>query len=128
MTPAQLEQLKAMTPRERTSKYTPLMLSGKITKAQYEWIMGLGAQRMEVKEETNHPVEVTGKSQKARLLSLLSDGQWHDTVEILEKVYKGGRSGIARVGARIHDLKKDGHNIEGRDKTATVYEYRLIHP
>lgn len=140
MTSEQLEQLKAMPLIERTKKYTPLVLKGDITREQYEWIMSLNAPATYTQEEavnalggdlsptTHHTDKIVGKSQKERLYSLLRDGAWHDTVEILEKVYGGNRSGIARVGARIHDLRQDGHTIEGRDKTKTIYEYRLIHP
>lgn len=66
-------------------------------------------------------------SQAERLRRLLSDGQSHSTVEIMEKVYGGSHLGLARVGARIHDLKARGCEIDGwRDaENRAVYWYRL---
>ena len=52
-------------------------------------------------------------SQKTRLYNLLKDGQPHRTDEILKVVYGGESNGLARVGARIHDIKAEGHTIEG---------------
>jgi len=54
-------------------------------------------------------------SQKQRLLELLSDGRPHRTDEICKKVYiiDSTVPTLARVGARIWDLKKEGHNIAG---------------
>lgn len=52
-------------------------------------------------------------SQAARLLKLLSDGQPHSTIEIMEKVYGGEHLGISRAAARIYDLKAKGHDITG---------------
>ncbi len=65
-------------------------------------------------------------TQAERLLTLLSDGSWHDTVQIQYIVYGDEHLGLSRVGARIHDLKKKGHMIEGRHKSQTIYEYRLV--
>jgi len=66
-------------------------------------------------------------SQKQRLYNLLSDGKAHRTDEILETVYGVGHSGIARIGARINDLKKDGYIIDGKtDKVKkSLYWYRM---
>lgn len=133
MTNEQLQQLKGMSLIERTKKYTPMVLKRIITKEQYEWIMSVGvpterppdAPQGDLSPSTHHSDKIVGKSQKERLYSLLRDGAWHDTVEILQKVYGGEKAGIARIGARIHDLKQDGYHIEGRDKTKTIYEYRL---
>lgn len=52
-------------------------------------------------------------SQKQLLKELLSDGKPHRTDEIMDKVYGGSHLGLARVGARIWDLKKDGCQITG---------------
>ena len=68
-----------------------------------------------------------GKNQKSKLLNLLKDGEWHDTLEIMNEVYNISEDkGIARIGARIYDLKQDGHEIESRKKRKTIWEYRLI--
>lgn len=66
-------------------------------------------------------------SQAERLLKFLSDGEPHSTVEILEQVYGGSHLGIARVGARIWDLKARGHDITGwKDPTnPAVYVYQM---
>ena len=67
-------------------------------------------------------------SQAAVLLNLLSDYEKHSTPEILEKVYGGSHLGIARIGARIFDIKKKyGYEIDCfRDKEKdTVYYYQL---
>ncbi len=67
-------------------------------------------------------------SQADRLLKLLSDGQPHSTIEILARVYGTGHSGVARIGARIADLKARGYDIPDavRDKeNPTVFWYRM---
>ena len=50
-------------------------------------------------------------------------------MEILHKVYDLPEAkGIARIGARIHDLKKLGHTIEGKrdaDKPS-IYWYTMV--
>lgn len=67
-------------------------------------------------------------SQAQRLLALLSDYQWHSTPEVLDVVYGNDHLGLARVGARIYDLKKQGHEIVGKDDEtrSTIYWYRLV--
>jgi len=67
-------------------------------------------------------------SQKQRLLNLLSDCEWHSTIEICDVVYGYAHAGLARVGARIWELRKAGHTIEGKhDKDRqTIYHYRLV--
>ena len=67
-------------------------------------------------------------SQAKKLLALLSDHQWHSTVDILEQVYGGSHLGIARIGARIWDLRNAGHEIEGKKhpENAAIYMYRLV--
>lgn len=72
---------------------------------------------------TFHPV--AGR-QKERLLGVLRDGAWHDTSEILDKVYGDLHRGTARIGARVSDLKADGHVIESRRKSGSVWEYRIV--
>jgi hypothetical protein len=67
-------------------------------------------------------------SQASRLYQLLSDHQWHSTPEILERVYGGSHLGIARIGARIHDLRSKGHDIEGKrhPDNPAIFLYRLV--
>ena len=66
------------------------------------------------------------QSQKQRLLALLADHDWHTTLDIMARVYcVEGERGIARVGARIWDLKHDGNEIEARHETSKVWSYRL---
>ena len=66
-------------------------------------------------------------SQTQKLYNLLSDGNPHRTDEIMLVVYGANHLGLARVSARIHDLKMEGHNITGRkDKNnPTLYWYML---
>ncbi len=68
------------------------------------------------------------KSQTDRLLDLLNDGQWHSTPDILAAVYGSEHLGIARIGARVKDLKDRGFEIESRrdDMHKTVWHYRLV--
>ena len=67
-------------------------------------------------------------SQTKKLLDLLMDEQPHRTDQILEVVYGSTHLGIARIGARIDDLKKKGFIIKGyRDpKNRALYFYHLI--
>ena len=68
-------------------------------------------------------------SQASRLYALLKDYRWHSTVEIMEAVYGGGHLGLARVGARIHDIKRiHGVEIEGKKdpQNPSIYLYRLV--
>lgn len=65
-------------------------------------------------------------SQKQRLLSLLSDGEWYDTPSIQYAVYGGEHLGVARIAARIGDLKKDGHDIESKKVSKSIWCYRLV--
>lgn len=66
-------------------------------------------------------------SQSSRLFLLLSDGEPHSTIEIMEKVYGGSHFGLARVGARIYDLRSEGYEINGwKDKdNPAIYWYQM---
>lgn len=66
-------------------------------------------------------------SQTDRLEQLLLDGEPHRTDEILKAVYGSEHLGIARIGARIADLKKRGYVINGwRDnEIKTLYWYEI---
>lgn len=68
------------------------------------------------------------KSQTQRLYELLLDGKSHRTDEILREVYGSEHLGIARIGARIADLKKLGHQIIGYHdpQNRKLYVYKLI--
>jgi hypothetical protein len=67
-------------------------------------------------------------SQTDKLYNLLSDYQPHRTDEIVSKIYGDGMS-LARVGARIWDIKKR-YNVEivGRkDKDrSSLYWYTML--
>lgn len=78
-----------------------------------------------VREGRSETVD-TGKSQKDRLLTLLADYNWHSTPSIQIAVYGANHLGIARVAARVNDLKNDGHDIESRKITQAIWEYRLV--
>ena len=66
--------------------------------------------------------------QTEKILKLLEDGQFHSTVEIMEKCYGSEHCGLARVSARVWDLKQKGHWIVGKrdPERKTVYWYKLI--
>lgn len=67
-------------------------------------------------------------SQADLLYKLLEDGLPHRTDEIQARVYGGSHLGLARVGARIYDIKKKySVNFEGwKDKdNPALYWYQL---
>lgn len=66
-------------------------------------------------------------SQAEKLRQVLSDGAAHSTVELLDRVYGVGHSGIARLGARIKDLRDRGMEIESwkDNENKTVWYYQL---
>lgn len=68
--------------------------------------------------------------QVQRLYNLLSDGNSYSTIDILNRVYGGEHLGIARISARIWDLKKKGCIIESwRDKERkSIWYYKMIIP
>jgi biotin operon repressor len=68
------------------------------------------------------------QSQLEKLLKLLLDKKPHSTVEILKKVYGADHLGLARVGARIWELRKEGYKIGGRKHPIkqSVYIYQMV--
>ena len=54
-----------------------------------------------------------------RLLRLMSDGCWHPTEELVEKVSH-------RFSATMHVLKKRGYKFEKRSAGGPRREYRLV--
>ncbi len=72
-------------------------------------------------------------SQTEKLYELLKDGRPHRTDEILRVVYGSSHNGIARIGARISDLKngKWSQGIHCRiigwhdANTSALYWYQL---
>lgn len=68
-------------------------------------------------------------SQTDKLYRLLSDYEWHLTPEILEKVYGASHLGIARISARILDVKrKYVVDIESESVHGSLWKYRLKMP
>jgi hypothetical protein len=69
------------------------------------------------------------ESQKKKLFKLLSDGLPHNVDEIIRVVYpnEGRMKTPARVGARVHDIKADGHEINGwkDSKNQSIYWYQM---
>lgn len=68
-------------------------------------------------------------SQAKRLYDLLFDGCWHETPEILRIVYGSEHLGIARISARVHDIKKysDVEAVESEPtERETVWKYRMV--
>ena len=66
-------------------------------------------------------------SQAERIRQVLSDGQAHSTVEILQRVYGPSHSGIARIASRITDLRAEGFTITSwKDKqNPTIWFYQM---
>jgi hypothetical protein len=53
-----------------------------------------------------------------RTIALMSDGCWHPTNELVEKISH-------RFSATIHILKKRGYHFEKRKVTTQKYEYKM---
>lgn len=54
-----------------------------------------------------------------RMLRLMSDGAWHSTEELVDKISH-------RFSATKHVLSKSGYKFEKRHVEGHRYEYRLI--
>ena len=65
-------------------------------------------------------------SQSQRILLLLQDGAIHDVPQILRKCYGMYTASSARVGARIYDLKEQGHDIKSYHIKGSTWAYQLI--
>ncbi len=68
-------------------------------------------------------------SQTSQLYDLLRDGRPHSTPEILQIVYGNAHLGIARIGARIWDVKKKyGVEIISKrdDKRESIWWYQMM--
>lgn len=60
-------------------------------------------------------------TQLKELTSLLSDGQWHSSQELAEKV-------SWRFGAVIHAARKQGYQVEKHKTSDNCFSYRLLNP
>ena len=138
MTPEQSEQFKAMTFEAVLAKYIKKLSNGEITKKQYLDAISLyrqlnndpvvknwDASEEEVGELEKQFNTQKGTSQKERLYKLLSDGNWHRTDEIQEVVYGRNHLGVARISARVQDLKNDGYEIESELDSGNIWKYKL---
>ena len=69
-------------------------------------------------------------SQKEKILNVLADYEPHSSFEIVERAYGIRGPSLARLGARIWDLRKAGYQIESwRDKeNHTKHWYQLRPP
>lgn len=133
-----------MTAGEIARKYTPYLIRGEIKREQFDYLVSLGIQASPVTQNkpleignesvdtisqfTTHDDEVLGRTQKQKLEELLKDGDWKNTLEIRDRVYGGDHLSMARIAARVYDLKKDGHEIESRKKEGypNIQEYRIV--
>lgn len=72
--------------------------------------------------------KIVDASQNEKLLLMLMDGEWHDTVSIQKTVYGADHLGSAAVPSRISDLKKKGHLIQSEPtvENPKIWRYRLI--
>ena len=76
--------------------------------------------------KSTHRTFLSNMSQKYKLREFLSDGKPHRTDEIVREVYGQGLS-LARVGARIFDLKVDGFRTVGWKDAETPSLYWYAH-
>ena len=71
-------------------------------------------------------------SQTDRLYNLLSDGEPHSTVEILNKIYGVGHSGYANIHGRVTDVRRKYKPIEiinfRDDKIKSLTYYQIKPP
>ena len=68
-------------------------------------------------------------SQTQKLLELLKDGKKHSTPEIQVYVYGANHLGVARISARVDDLRKLGYNIPNAEPdpiNPAISWYRMI--
>lgn len=70
----------------------------------------------------------TDMSQVERIKAILEDGEWHSNFDLIAQAYGVDFPASARLAARINDLKKRGHHVEGKhDKeNAKKYWYRMV--
>lgn len=141
-----IAEWRKMTQQELWRKYTPLLVAKNITSEQYDFILkhakdytdkptggcrdtasggDYGGDNLSAGEVASMLGGFEGKTQKDRLLNLLSDGNYHDTPEIQAVVYGANHLGVARIASRINDLRNDGYLIETKHKDGTIYCYRL---
>lgn len=156
MTVEQLTELRKLTRAEISTKYLKDLAFKKITVDQYDWLRAQGIDDTKVEPEplpeppvtseserasmepdeiddffnpsrTTHVDKPKGTSQTDRLLELLLDNKWHSSLDIRSKVYGDEALSLSRVPARIAELRKSGHKIEGRwaDYEKKIYEYQL---
>ena len=66
-------------------------------------------------------------SQREQILEILKDGEPHRSDEFLARMFGDFKYGLFRLGARIHEIRKDGYEIDGwRDKEhPSLYWYKL---
>lgn len=144
MTTEQLAELRKMTAGEIARKYTPMLIRGQIKREQYDWLMSQGIKEkpLEAKNKTQenesnesvdtvsqfttHESQEDGRTQKQKLEDFLEDGCWKSTIEIRDHVYGGDHLSMARIAARVYDLKQDGYEIESRKKQGNIWEYRKV--
>lgn len=99
--------------------------SGSDTGSESDQVVELLLEEFGGREITTHSDPIAGNSQKAKLYRLLSDGQYHTTDEIQTVVYGKNHLGVARIAARIHDLKKEGYEIDCINHSGTIWEYKM---
>ena len=133
-----------MTTVEILRKYLPMRTSGQITGEQMDRVLKLAKDYKPLdnqepkfepepvdedgEEETVElDLELSSKSQKDRILALLADGEWHTTLEIMEKAYRVfGKVGNCRYASRIDELRKEGYDIACEHDHDKIFKYRII--
>lgn len=73
----------------------------------------------------SHYARVSHSKRLQRLLSVLSDGGWHTTLDLVKKAK------ICAVNTAVHELRQNGYGVECKCMGRTVqsedrHAYRLI--
>jgi hypothetical protein len=70
-------------------------------------------------------------SQKSRIFDLLSDGQPHNTAEIMTRIYGVNHFGYCNVHGRITDIRQEGHEVKSwmdKDNRSLCWYQMTIKP
>lgn len=68
-----------------------------------------------------HAARIETSDRLQKVLNVLSDGQWHSTLDIMLKTY------LCAVGSAVSELRANGYDIECRCVKHGRYEYKLIY-
>lgn len=66
-----------------------------------------------------HYARVENSERLQRIVALLSDGEWHTTLDIIIN------AGVCAVSAAISEIRRNGYTVECRPMGRGRYEYLL---